>query len=131
MAEPIYIETLYIQRKKIVGRPQTAGQDLPPSEWGYKLIPGKVIDLWLYNTAAERYQPAGTFFEPVEFMDVRGASFVAGVTGATTNPNDVYDNFRLQFTDNHYVPFVRHDEDMGVCSGFFDGNPGRLLLASG
>lgn len=124
MADPIYIATHYMQRKKIVGQMPTGAENPTPSEMGYKLLPGRVVDVWLYNTTATRYQPAGTFFEPMEFTDVRVATFLNGKNADASAPSDTFDNysdsFRLKFTDSAYVPFIRDDDDRGIVTGFIE-----------
>ncbi len=133
--KPIYVFTYFLQRCKFPDMTPGEDQGTPRVESGYRIIPGRKVEVWLYNTTNARYEPARDyrvsedglanriagvleFWQPIEFMSYKAFSFFvdhggdwAGtdatdpIMGELVNPNDVV---KIKFINDSKMP---SDED--------------------
>ena len=112
--EPIYIKTFFIQRvKKSV--PTELDNDADGGFFGYKLLPGAIVEVLIYNSTDERLVKMGKFFSPEQGPDLVLARLLEKPRATTDNDDGPLDIVKLQFVNDDNVTFF--DKTCGMIDG--------------
>jgi len=121
--QPIYVFTYFLQRLQNPNlNPGETEKDPPVEKNFYRIVPGRKVEIYFYNTADAKYKPAGSlatdkleFWQPNELMSWKAAQFLLDDEGTYAsealatdadsagllNPADVV---KIKFVNDNKMP---------------------------